>query len=514
MRSIAATWWSIRSFTRRPSASMRACGSCPTNPGRSANGFRPGCTMARSEVGARVVLLEGEQLLPGHTADVQLVLSRPIAAAALDRFVLRDVSAQRTMGGGQFLDLRAPSRQRRTAERGAQRAALAIADPQLAFAALLDAQPFAWDISAFARDRALSGARQDRDRRRAHPGRLPQRRGAHRDRPGALANLRRRPARMSLQVPCELSGSARHGQGETAAGIAAEACLPLPSRWRCCMRMFPVAWCATVPSYVWPAIPCNSARNARRPGSGSPRYWVATFVFARHASATSPGVLARPEQDIRELLKFVARLGLVDEVAHDHFFLRPTMHEMVLIAADIAAHAADGRFTAAQFRDRLGGRSKSRHTDTGVLRPARRYAQARHLAQNPATLPRLVRIRPRFELHPQEEHRPRWGVRTSNPGEADKTVSGGFDSHALPPRRWRLVRRPQCPACPPCHRTDDARARITRRLDRRADRCRPVRLARNQQATGCLRIGQQGTSPFGQASGQGDVIAVTVPVSI
>jgi selenocysteine-specific elongation factor len=69
-------------------------------------------------------------------------------------------------------------------------------------------------------------------------------------------------------------------------------------------------------------------------------------------------VLARPEQDIRELMKFAARLGLVDEVAHDHFFLRATVHEMVLIAADIAAHAADGRFTAAQFRDRLGGGRK------------------------------------------------------------------------------------------------------------------------------------------------------------
>ena len=65
------------------------------------------------------------------------------------------------------------------------------------------------------------------------------------------------------------------------------------------------------------------------------------------------GVLARPEQGIRQLMIFAARLGLVDEVAHDHFFLRATTHEMVLIVADIAAHAADGRFTAAQFRDRI-----------------------------------------------------------------------------------------------------------------------------------------------------------------
>jgi len=65
------------------------------------------------------------------------------------------------------------------------------------------------------------------------------------------------------------------------------------------------------------------------------------------------GALARPEQDIRQLMKFAARLGLVDEVAHDHFFLRPILHEMVLIVVDLAAQAADGRFTAAQFRDRI-----------------------------------------------------------------------------------------------------------------------------------------------------------------
>ena len=65
------------------------------------------------------------------------------------------------------------------------------------------------------------------------------------------------------------------------------------------------------------------------------------------------GLLKRPEQDVRQLLKLAARLGLVDEVAHDHFFLRATVHEMTLIAADIAAQAADGYFTAAQFRDRL-----------------------------------------------------------------------------------------------------------------------------------------------------------------
>ena len=65
------------------------------------------------------------------------------------------------------------------------------------------------------------------------------------------------------------------------------------------------------------------------------------------------GMIDRSEGDIRGLLKLLGRLGKVDEVAHDHFFLRSAVTEMVEIAADLAAKAPDGQFTAAQFRDRL-----------------------------------------------------------------------------------------------------------------------------------------------------------------
>ena len=114
-----------------------------------------------SQVGARIVLLKDGPLAPGDQTEVQLVLDRPIAAAAMDRYVVRDVSAQRTLGGGVFLDLRPSARRRRTPERQAQRAALAIVDPSASFAGLLAAPPFAADLAVFARDRALSAARTD-----------------------------------------------------------------------------------------------------------------------------------------------------------------------------------------------------------------------------------------------------------------------------------------------------------------------------------------------------------------
>src|SRR5262245_41014608 len=111
---------------------------------------------AASEIGARVVLLEDEALAPGTARRVQIVLELPIAAAVGDRFVLRDTTAQRTIGGGRFLDLRAPSRKRRTAIRMSQLEALAIEEPGRALAALLDHEPHYIDLSGFARDHALA----------------------------------------------------------------------------------------------------------------------------------------------------------------------------------------------------------------------------------------------------------------------------------------------------------------------------------------------------------------------
>lgn len=109
---------------------------------------------AATEVGARIVLLDDKYLEPGAAAHVQLVLDQPIAAGVHDRFVVRDVSAQRTIGGGKFIDLRAPSRKRRTPERQAQREALKIDDPRRRYRRYLRWRRF---LSISQRSRATGG---------------------------------------------------------------------------------------------------------------------------------------------------------------------------------------------------------------------------------------------------------------------------------------------------------------------------------------------------------------------
>ncbi|MBO0766984.1 MAG: selenocysteine-specific translation elongation factor, partial [Hyphomicrobiaceae bacterium] len=65
---------------------------------------------AAAEVPGRVVVLRDAPIAPGETEYVQLVLERPLAAAVGDRFVIRDTSSSRTVGGGVLIDLRPPER--------------------------------------------------------------------------------------------------------------------------------------------------------------------------------------------------------------------------------------------------------------------------------------------------------------------------------------------------------------------------------------------------------------------
>ena len=57
-----------------------------------------------SEIMARVILLDREDLKPGERVYGQLLLEEPVVAMGRDRFVLRSYSPIRTVGGGEILD--------------------------------------------------------------------------------------------------------------------------------------------------------------------------------------------------------------------------------------------------------------------------------------------------------------------------------------------------------------------------------------------------------------------------
>ncbi len=303
-----------------------------------------------AEVGARLVPLS-DPLVPGATGRVQLVLDRPLAAVQGDRFILRDVSASRTIGGGHFLDLRAPARKRRTPERLAQLAAAAHTDPATALAAQAALAPV--DLASFARDRALTDTARDAARDAAGvvmigglalaPGQragltealiatLAEFHAANPDLPGLV----RERARLSLtpRLPKDAFLTFLRAEAEAGSVTLEGAFLRLPGH---------AAALSPDDEALFDRIYPNLLGEGRfRP----PR--VRDF-------ATDFGV---DEAEIRRVLRLSQRLGRTDQIAHDHFFARAVTAEMVAILHDVAAASDNGWFTAPAFRDRVNNGRK------------------------------------------------------------------------------------------------------------------------------------------------------------
>jgi selenocysteine-specific elongation factor len=107
--------------------------------------------LGAEDVGARVMLLEGTAVSPGRSALIQLSLERPIGALHGDRFILRDQSALRTLGGGVVIDAFPPASRRRREQRRAALAAMELSTPTDALAATLALEsPYGVDAGQFA----------------------------------------------------------------------------------------------------------------------------------------------------------------------------------------------------------------------------------------------------------------------------------------------------------------------------------------------------------------------------
>jgi selenocysteine-specific elongation factor len=394
---------------------------------------------AAAEVGARIVLLGDRPIAPGEHALVQVVLERPIAAAAGDRYVLRDTSARRTIGGGRLLDLRAPTRRRRTAERIAQLDAHAIDDLERALAALLACAPGYVDLTGFARDRALGAEEVERGAEKLGLVRIALQRTIMALSPARWMQLKRgifeRLAAFHVENP-DLPGMGLEQVRHT----LVEPRLPAPA-FAAALQVLARARELALDG-AWVRLPGHEARLTAAEES----LWRRVRPLLVNKERFRPprvrdiaGVIGVGEAEIRRLGKLLGRLGKVDEVARDHFFLRGTVAEMAEIAAELAAKSANGQFSAAEFRDRLDNGRKvaiqileffDRH---GVTL---RRGDFRRINKH-----RLDLFRRATDEQPLAPDSGRESSPVGRPdfksGRGREPVFGGFDSHSLPPASRR-----------------------------------------------------------------------------
>jgi selenocysteine-specific elongation factor len=392
---------------------------------------------AATEGGARIVLLGEERLAPAGEAMIQLVLERPIAAAAGDRFVLRDTTGQRTIGGGRFLDLRAPARKRRGPDRLAQLAAHALTDPAQALAALLERSPFHLDLSAFGRDRALSAAEIAAATSRCDGIKLQT--SSTTFALSGAAWLRLKRSLLATLEKFHADHSDLQGIGVEPLRLQLEPRLPAPGFIAMLQSLTRSGEIAL--DGAWVRLPGHTVRLT----PDEEKHWARIAPLIGGGERFRPprvrdiaGVLAVREADVRRLLKLLGRMGRVDEVAHDHFFLRGTVAEMVEIILDCSTRAANDEFTAAQFRDRLENGRKvaiqileffDRHGVTlrrGDLRRVNKHRldlfrrSAGHAAAT--------------DDKSSGRESPPVGRPDFKSGRGREPVLGGFDSLSLPPR--------------------------------------------------------------------------------
>ena len=309
--------------------------------------------MGAQDVTGRVALLEAETLEPGATALAQLLLNAPTHAVHGDALVIRDQSAQRTLGGGRVIDPFGPARQRRATERVAQLKAMSGKGLETALHELLrtavnglDAARLqrqfnrprsGWTLSADVLqidtrlgprlyDRALwqqLGERLSAGLQRFHEE-LPDELGPDRDR------LRRyvlpeleRPLFITL-LETQLDEGRIQASGPW---------LHMPEHR---VSLSPEE--QQLHERIWPLL--------EQAGLEPP--WVRDLA----------GVTGRAESEVRLLLRKLARLGLAHQVVKDLFYPQGTLARLALLTRELEAR--DGAIHVAAFRDLAGiGRKRS-----------------------------------------------------------------------------------------------------------------------------------------------------------
>ena len=311
--------------------------------------------LATSDVTARLAIRRGAALAPGTAEVAQLILDKPVSALRGDRFILRDQSASRTLGGGIIIDPHAPATRRGSPARRAELAALEQTDAAAALAQLLQQPDCSVDLERF---EMLYNLLPQRARELYQAAGLVQ---LGKDHPVGITRERHAAVQQAmLAALTEFHRSAPQAPGLELDALRAQAAPTLPAEsFNVVLRELADARKLEVSSNLARLPGHNATANA-----ADEKLWQIVRPALESAGYTPPPVkelavqLKIKEPILRDFLHRKSKGGDVQKVTAERFYPRSTLAALAAIAQNTAQAQPNGSFTAAQYRDATGtGRS-------------------------------------------------------------------------------------------------------------------------------------------------------------
>ncbi|MGH8728883.1 MAG: selenocysteine-specific translation elongation factor [Burkholderiales bacterium] len=296
--------------------------------------------LGAADVQGRVALLESDTLQPGASAFAQIALDEAIGALKGDRFIIRDQSASRTIGGGIVLDPFAHERGRRKLERLKMLAALEQSDLKK----LLELESAGLDLTRLARAWNLSQPELE-----ALAKKVVRIQGAEK----TIAFSHENWSRWLNELTTRLSES-KSPNGITVEDLRSKVKLPK------------AAFAQAIEQLVSDKRVMREGATLRLPGQETGLTEEESALWGRVSALLNDAKLKPPklselaeqvkvdETKLKAQFKRFAQKDLLRQVSEQHYFLCETIAAIAQSAETLAQESAGGVFTVAQFRTASG----------------------------------------------------------------------------------------------------------------------------------------------------------------
>lgn len=303
--------------------------------------------LGAEDVSARVATLEDRTIPVGETGLVQIVLDKPIGALQGDRFILRDQSARRTLGGGVVIDPFSPARGRAKPERLSIVRGLEQTDAMAALETVLNHSPGGVDLNRFATGRNLTSDEAETAWRGAEMVKV-----GRQQRPIGLSRTH------WAAVGDMMVESLRdwHAKWPDRPGPEEDRLRQVLSR-RVSVDTFNAAVVELLKERKIARDGAQLALPNHRPAFSSEdsALWAEVKELIEAEGTRPPRLLEIAEavdMDARPLGQFMqraVRIGLLARVADNRYFLPSTLLVLGELAEGLAENSADEEFTAGEF---------------------------------------------------------------------------------------------------------------------------------------------------------------------